>query len=265
MRKDMSKILTDEPRHGARLKDRKGRKRAENRVPDEEKPIKEPHNLRYRWEHNGFDAKQFGEHLGPLRRFILSCVGRPWNDVYSEICEHVSRDNVVQKHIFTHLWQYVATNVYMKDGLPYDKTYGLTIYQDTYVHPDTGILCKTPQERKRRHVHKNVDYIRINKDEIYYKQEGIWYRCTMRDLPVDSMSASGYDILTKETWSWKSMWYDILQTYLSYMKSDIIRKYTEKYGAPQCCVEKRQVGKTELKKLRQQINRPNQNHRRHPD
>ena len=77
MRKDMHKVLVEEPRHGGGPS-KKGRR---GNLPDELLPkfegIKRPHTNR----------KSFGEHLGPLKRWLRSNVGRPWNDVYSEAAE----------------------------------------------------------------------------------------------------------------------------------------------------------------------------------
>ena len=63
-------------------------------------------------------TKFFNEHLSPLRRFLDSNVGRPWDKVYSEICRHVDRGNVVQKHILTHLFDYVVVDTVLIDGEP---------------------------------------------------------------------------------------------------------------------------------------------------
>ena len=67
---------------------------------------------------HGHGTKHFNEHLAPLRRFLESNVGRPWNKVYSEICQYVDRGNVVQKHILTHLFEYVAVHTILIDGEP---------------------------------------------------------------------------------------------------------------------------------------------------
>jgi hypothetical protein len=55
--------------------------------------------------------KCLNEHLGPMRKFLRSCVGRPWNKVYQELCEHVSLDNAVQNHVLTHIFDYVERHV----------------------------------------------------------------------------------------------------------------------------------------------------------
>ena len=34
--------------------------------------------------------------LGPLRRFLRSKVGQPWNDVYSEMCQRLDRNTTAR-------------------------------------------------------------------------------------------------------------------------------------------------------------------------
>src|SRR5690242_5662034 len=99
MRADMGKVLVERPRLGGwRGASRPGKgyvKRLKKSLDaGDSPPAREGIKSRY-----GHNTKFFNEHLGPLRRFLNSNVGRPWDKVYSEICKHVDRGNVVQKHI----------------------------------------------------------------------------------------------------------------------------------------------------------------------
>ena len=108
MRADMGKVLVERPRPGSRdgSRPRKGyRKLLRKELADDSPRTREGMLTR-----TG-GTRSFNEHLAPLRRFLDSNVGRPWNNVYAEICSHVDRGNVVQKHILTHLFDYVVTNV----------------------------------------------------------------------------------------------------------------------------------------------------------
>jgi hypothetical protein len=40
--------------------------------------------------------KALNENLAPLRRYLLKQIGRPWNKVFSEICQNLRVDSVVQ-------------------------------------------------------------------------------------------------------------------------------------------------------------------------
>jgi hypothetical protein len=119
VRSDMPKVLCEEPRRGMRVKTRKGSRRLDQSTPMDEKPTKELGNLRRQWKYNNNEGKEFGDHVQPLRRFMLSCVGRKWDDVYSEIRKTIPKGTVVNNHVYTHLYEYVATNVRMIDGKPY--------------------------------------------------------------------------------------------------------------------------------------------------
>lgn len=155
----MGKVLVERPRHGSRHLHGKSGKGYKHRVLRElasENGSRDREGLK-RMYNGGW--KSFSEHLGPLRRFIESNVGRPWDKVYSEICKHIDRGNVVQKHILTHLFQYVAVHVELIDGELYEKPhqhhYGYSLLRGRYcwyVCPKTGLLkrAKPEPQRKRR-------------------------------------------------------------------------------------------------------------------
>src|SRR6187200_294248 len=103
MREDMGKVLVERPRLKRRSGDSspgKGYRRQLQKAfqSDDSLPHREGIKRRYS------NRKVFNENLAPLRRFLQSNVGRPWDKVYAEICQHVDRGNVVQKHVITHLF-----------------------------------------------------------------------------------------------------------------------------------------------------------------
>ena len=85
MREDMAKVIVERPRRGG---DRSRRGRIGN---FELLPAKE--GMRRRWT----DHKDLNENLAPLRRFLMSCVGRRWDAVYAELNEHLAVRNAVQQ------------------------------------------------------------------------------------------------------------------------------------------------------------------------
>src|SRR2546423_2145458 len=106
MRSDMHKVVVERPRwnpgpgkHGRRAN-----------LSDELLPkfegIKRPHAHR----------KGLTDLLGPLKRWLRSQVGRPWNDVYSEACAVIKPDSVIRPHIKTHLLEFVHRHTFLKDG-----------------------------------------------------------------------------------------------------------------------------------------------------
>lgn len=90
----------------------------------------------------------------PLDRYLRSNIGRPWNDVYSEICERANNSNKIEKFkLFYVLEGKVNTNdVQMIDGVPHNirAYHGIIfdIWNEFYVHPDTGILCYDRKPKK---------------------------------------------------------------------------------------------------------------------
>src|SRR5437016_5525522 len=99
MRSDMSKVIVDRPRFGSRIRKKpKGYHRGLQRLFPEGLPKTE--GMRKRWQGA---TKRFNEHLGPLRRFLDSRVGQPWNKVFSEICAHINRNSAVQDHVRDHV------------------------------------------------------------------------------------------------------------------------------------------------------------------
>lgn len=184
MRSDMAKVIVERPRfgsrrYGARLAfPKRGYRRYLKSMPVEEMPICEP--MLGRWKGR---SKDLNEHLGPMRRFLRSNIGRPWNKVHQELCEHVSFDNAVQAHVLFHIYEYVQLHVEVEDkATVYRKTqYGgwsrYKLGEDTmYVCPNSGIL-KVVQANRR---HPSVDRIRKDEEVQYLKRDNVWWEVHLR-------------------------------------------------------------------------------------
>jgi hypothetical protein len=110
MRSDMDKVIVERPRHGSRMRGPgKGYRRAFARCAWEDQPKREKIRLDR--------SKHLNEHLGPLRRYLRSQVGRPWSKVHAEICARISRDSAVQDHVRDHVDDYVETQVEYINGV----------------------------------------------------------------------------------------------------------------------------------------------------
>jgi len=159
MREDMAKVIVERPRYGSRkatTDDPKGwnKKKFGNSHPDmEDLPSKESMSAGRK---HGYDRKQLNEHLNPLYRYLDKQVGRPWDKVYSEICERIRLTSTVQRHILQHVDQHVATAVFAADdGTPmvnmgWGGARPVWDYHDLYVHPVDGLLkrVKVPKGYK---------------------------------------------------------------------------------------------------------------------
>lgn len=102
-------------------------------------------------------SKWLSENLAPLCRFLQRRVGRPWNEVHSEICAHIAVRSAVQKHVLDHLWHYVERNPVMIDGRPHHARASRGMYHPLsgyrysfYVCPVTGRLLQLREGRIRR-------------------------------------------------------------------------------------------------------------------
>lgn len=186
MRPDMYKVIVERPRRG-------GDRRCERPTPSdlEDSPRHESLRSRHR------DRKWLNENLAPLRRFLASQVGRPWDTVYAELCAGIDRRNTVQQHIHAHIEQFVAIRVTERDGALYvehdwrapmalSETWAPTLYVD----PTSGLLRtntarmaarRALRERTRarlaaeRNGHSEVRRV-IDARTQLHRIAGLWYR-----------------------------------------------------------------------------------------
>ena len=188
--------------------------------------------------------KCFSDLLGPLRRWLHSQLGRPWNDVYSEACRVIKPDSVIRAHIKTHLLEFVMRDTFVRDGEVWcftrrgwgwnnevpirelsDRAYPF------YVHPATGLLSRMPRVPKRLHDRQRLNLalqsVRrwIADDRLLVKWRGIWFECDMRPVPVHG--EYHFDLL------WRA------ELHESHAR--------EAYGKPVYCASKRQLSRTALR------------------
>ena len=135
MRSDMHKVIVERPRtragHGVFI--RRALRRHARRDP-EGAPAYRGMRRPYQWGYDRY-AKSLNENLRPLERFLQSRAGRPWNDVYSEICRHIRLTNAVQRHILIHLKHMVA------DDLRKEDAEAILLQGSVYIDAETGVLC----------------------------------------------------------------------------------------------------------------------------
>jgi len=202
MRRDMSKKLCERPRihdgwgRGDRYKRRNGKVDVHDLVyheqmEDEENPcidVPERHksNRKRQAMSRGRGDKELGENLQPLFRFIEKQVGRPWDKVYSEICEQVRPDSATQLHILQHLKFHVIgmEGEYNREVLEENgRVYVVNSYVgkselrkgDIYINLRTNILCKYKKNPLPKRVYpKPEDVVKINDFTYYAKIDGIW-------------------------------------------------------------------------------------------
>jgi len=109
--------------------------------------------------------KSFNENLRPLFQFLRKSVGRPWNDVYSEIKENLNPNKTTDQHVLDHVSWEVTQDVEIIHGVPFDYSYGKKETFGLYVNPFTGILCNN--ERKKFSYKKKEELREIKLDKYF--------------------------------------------------------------------------------------------------
>lgn len=143
-------------------------------------------NQRTKYKPPGWDIKSFGENLNPLWRYLQKQVGRPWNQIFSEICENMDRRSAVGGHIFQHLFDFVvrAEEVVFIDGKPHRPdwsgesvpiTYSSKIgeWSCFYVDPKTGIL-KRGMKRKETTYERETRLVQEDRKDRLRKIGDVW-------------------------------------------------------------------------------------------
>ena len=210
MRADMGKVLVERPRLGGwRGESRPGkgyRKRLKKCLDAGDSP---PAREGMKAQH--VHTKHFNENLAPLRRFLNSNVGRPWDKVYAEICQHVDRGNVVQKHILTHLFDYVVVHTVLIDGTPcrgeqhwgyqYGEPLRTSARRDRwYVCPKSGLLRRSkyiPREYGRSPDPPRT--VKLNNKQVCVYRDGRWELISVRLVSQpDSHVSPDYDAILRQ-------------------------------------------------------------------
>jgi len=172
MRDDISKILVTSPRVGSwRKNDEVLYRRRERITEDYEGPSRcgmRPKDPRGRWT----ERKRLNEYLNPLERYLAKQVGRPWDDVYSDISHHNTHDSAVGAHIYQHLGYYVRVK-----PTQVDRWWG---HWDYFVD-SVGILRRSPPRESRvRRV--RPDGWRPTDDDLVWhvrNDDGCWFEWTL--------------------------------------------------------------------------------------
>lgn len=202
MRSDMNKIVTERERGGSTAKSMKYGATVRWEGHDASYDDQPKRAKASRYGQYGYNAKEFSDVLGPLYGYLRKQVGRPWDKVYSELCQNLDKRNVSQVHVFSHVFQFVGVNVRRcTDGIYREKDqirsrldekgryeeYGYST-PELYVHPRTGLLRKNKTEGKRARKarlerEKKYDQLKFPDGREWRKIDGIWY--DYRLIPFD--------------------------------------------------------------------------------
>ena len=182
MREDMPKKFL-EPSSGKRGK---FPRRSKKILPDEEgntsipargmkklHSVVDPDNDRYT-----------GTDFSLMRRFLKSRRGRPWDEVYSEICQQADYRSHSGHHLREWISYLVDQNCRIVDGEVCDER-GIKVahwWNQFYVHPETKTLEYIEFRRYRR---KENEQTVFEMDGVFYHKhdDGIWYRVKFAPVP----------------------------------------------------------------------------------
>jgi hypothetical protein len=206
MREDMFKVIVERPR--MRIPQRNGSHYPRGQLKNEFAHDFEDSPRRESYGSKRYAEKWLNENLSPLKRYLRRQVGRNWDEVFSEISEHLRLDNTVQRHVFEHIDGYV----YMKTWLDHDgdiwgsDPLGRPVpinpqnpssssyawhWDMLFVDPRTRLLRKCDERRSRPRLsqaklseQKNNPARRVLSDYVQLHRIGeIWFRVELAVLP----------------------------------------------------------------------------------
>lgn len=251
MRPDMPKRFL---RHGKHSKGPFPRHCKNLSMKDEDgQNVHNPHGMRaahhytIKYEDRGY----FGTDFAVLRRFLHSRKGRPWNEVFSEICAEADDRSFEGHHLREYLDYEVEQNCFIgQDGKIYDKQGNSVVdfWGEFYVHPETGILEYA--EKKRYRQQDPVHSVFKMDGKLYHEHKDIWYRVEMEEFPIKD----GYlhDVY------WPSDLHDVFiseELGFAIYRYRVASQLRDKYGLSpkkKCwyCVKKQSANSHEISKLK---------------
>ena len=234
MREDMHKVVVERERYGSSRKNRKWSQRltfvADADYDDEPKFTSSARGRQY-----SSDQKHFTDVLGPLRGFLRSNIGRPWDKVFSELRKGLDVRKVTGMHIFDHLKWMVATDCWIgadRRVYAWPKEHEVNGF---YVHPKTGLLCFVPRQsararKKDRLMRQEIDELSVDSRHSFKLIAGQWYFVDYEIVEVGRYQKA------------QSRW-DVIQH----------REVQLTWGTHRVAVNKRQCNHEEIRGIRERI------------
>jgi hypothetical protein len=245
------KVLTERPRAGggARIQPAANFKNVDFRDGDDGPLPKLDMGRKRKY---GYDAKELTDLINPLRRFLEKNVGRPWDKVWSEICEGIDATSTTGRHLREHVEWMVELGVEKTaKGLRYPS--GETVYpwgKYGFLYVDqTGIL---KHQKAKKPIRKVLEPKVMKIDRRWFSRyKGFWFELFLKEAKgtvydinerCHYSDGSGYWIqstLTNRRWFVPSS-----DPNVSGLKSI--------YGTevPMYCWQRRQISGEEIKKLK---------------
>ena len=240
MRKDLNKVLTERPRVGHKNKYKQTRKQHQRSFDcsDEDGPFGGCEGMRQPYR----DRKQNSDLWSAIRRWMAKQVGRPWNDVFSEVCRDLHESDDMRAHFMAHVRIEVDEQVNITpNGRLYRPRGPLSrgdwdnwtpdhipgVRKRYYVDPRDGILKKTPDadyigERHWRYEPESFGWVMFDGVQIKYI-DGIWYAVAIT-VRKESYIDRRYNFSTK-TYEPYSAFRDAYDFHKRQLNSKELKKY----------------------------------------
>lgn len=154
---------------------------------------------------NPDDDRYTGTDFSLMRRFLKSQIGRPWDEVFSEICQQADYRSHSGYHLRQWISHLVDQNCQIIDGNVCDER-GIKTgswWNQFYVHPETKTL-EFVERRRWRRPDKEKTVFEMD-DVLYHKHDGIWYRVKFKPFPKQDCSnyVTGInDVFVSYTQNW---------------------------------------------------------------
>lgn len=215
-----------------------------------------------------------GSDYSILRRFLVANRGRPWDEVYSEICSKADERTHDGHRLREAVDNIVCTTtelnedgeVVSKDrwGRTFDRWFGF--WHEFYVHPEKKTL-EWNESRRNRYRHKKTYEQRVFEmdGQLYHQHAGIWYRVEMKLLPTVGGRGGGYWVydpaasIVDAFGAHNPPKTNPPYTHRPWYYWDRTERLKRKYGlSPDgqawYCFAKQSAGKREIEKLKKKIN-----------
>lgn len=197
MRSDMGKCVTERPRRGSSCPSAKarwyGRIIEDADGYDYDGFTRLPVSRKQEGYHKKIGDKDFSDVLGPIHGYLRSNIGRPWNDVFSEISRTLGRSTWPVRHVLTAHIDVATCTFRGRDGkihvhdkygeheLPSERYWR---YHEFYVEPETGILRERQSGRMDWNRAKPTgERVQIPGTENWFvKIKSVWFIGTYRDV-----------------------------------------------------------------------------------
>lgn len=161
MRDDMKKVISTPSKVGGY---EEGKNRREHNLlhrDPESLPTKESMTKKHYMHWGGKESRDL---TNPVKRFLNKSVGRPWNKIYSEICQNADSRSELGRKLREIVSYQVENPVFKKDGVVYYKPMYYSSFvelrkNELYVDPDDGLLKRYTKGRKYKYRYQVYDHL----------------------------------------------------------------------------------------------------------